>query len=136
MLNLIRNAVDAIPSGGTIIITTYKESCKHFDVDTKDTKEGMPTLCAVLEVRDNGQGIAEKDLPYIFDPFFTTKDVGRGSGLGLAIVYGIVTKHHGTVNVDSTLHTGTTVRISFPLLKDVQKNYQEKRDGFQPDPSA
>jgi PAS domain S-box-containing protein len=67
-----------------------------------------------IEVIDNGPGIAAADLPRIFDPFFTTKDEGEGSGLGLAVVHGIVTQHGGSIDVASTLGSGSHFRVALP----------------------
>ena len=68
----------------------------------------------VAEVADTGAGIAPELLDRVFDPFFTTREGGRGTGLGLAIAYGIVTQHHGHIDVESTLGQGTTFTIRLP----------------------
>jgi len=73
-----------------------------------------PSGGVTIEVRDNGQGIPPEVLPRIFDPFFTTKDVGEGSGLGLSIVHGIVERHGGSIEVDSTPGIGTRFRVHLP----------------------
>jgi signal transduction histidine kinase len=69
----------------------------------------------VVEVEDNGSGIAPEVLPRIFEPFFTTKPVGQGTGLGLSVGYGIVRDHGGSIEVDSAPSRGTTFRIRLPL---------------------
>jgi signal transduction histidine kinase len=69
----------------------------------------------VIEIRDTGQGIAERDLARIFDPFFTTKEVGVGTGLGLSVVYGILQQHHGTITVQSRPGQGTSFFIRLPI---------------------
>jgi signal transduction histidine kinase len=69
----------------------------------------------LLEITDNGCGIAPEHLPRIFDPFFTTKPVGEGMGLGLAITHSIVTGHGGRIDVESRPGAGTTVRIHLPI---------------------
>jgi two-component system NtrC family sensor kinase len=69
----------------------------------------------LLEVEDNGSGIAPENLSRIFDPFFTTKPIGRGTGLGLSLAYGIVQKHGGAISVASELGKGTTFRIVLPV---------------------
>jgi signal transduction histidine kinase len=67
-----------------------------------------------VAVQDNGRGIAPNDLPRIFEPFFTTKSDGRGTGLGLSIVQGIVQRHHGFVDVESSPGGGTTFTVKIP----------------------
>lgn len=96
LINLIFNAVDALPHGGTITIRTYPE------------KEHV-----ALEVRDNGIGMGESDNRHCMEPFFTTKGC-YGSGLGLFMVYGIVQKHTGTITVQSELGKGTVFKILMP----------------------
>ena len=71
----------------------------------------------VVEVADNGSGIAPQDLGRIFDPFFTTKAVGKGTGLGLSLSYGIVKRHGGRIEVESELGVGTTFRVVLPVRR-------------------
>lgn len=99
LLNLIFNAIDAMPNGGTITISGALD-------------EGTDT--AWLTVADTGQGIEAKDLQRIFEPFYSTKTDGKGVGLGLSMVYGIIHEHHGEVEVDSEPGKGTTFRIKLP----------------------
>ncbi|MHA1890993.1 MAG: PAS domain S-box protein [Promethearchaeota archaeon] len=95
IINLVSNGIDAMPDGGTITIST------------KETKESV-----ILEVKDTGTGIPEKNLGEIFEPLFTTKK--SGIGLGLSIVSEIIEKHGGKIEVESTVGEGTTFIISFP----------------------
>jgi signal transduction histidine kinase len=97
-LNLIVNAIQAMPERGTITLRT-----------------GGTSQEAWVEVSDTGCGIPAKHLPRIFDPFFTTKPVGQGTGLGLAISYGIVERHGGRIEVTSQEGGGTTFRVVLPL---------------------
>lgn len=96
--NLLLNARDAIPDGGSITLRT--------SADERDTVN--------VEVRDTGIGIAPENVARIYDPFFTTKGVGRGTGLGLAVSYGIVQEHAGHISVESAPGRGTTFRITLP----------------------
>lgn len=98
-LNLLINAVEAMPGGGTLRIST------------SSVQDGAG-VCLV--VQDGGMGIPEDVLPNIFDPFFTTKDEGQGVGLGLAVVYGIVKTHGGEVEVESQEGLGTTIKVTIP----------------------
>lgn len=111
LLNLLTNARDAMPVGGTCCIRTLCGDCAFPNADGHQTVQP----CAVLEVTDSGMGIADKDLPHIFEPFYTTKEVGKGTGLGLSVVYGIVRQHGGTISVSTEPAQGTSFRISFPL---------------------
>jgi len=98
LMNLIGNAVDAIPEEGKVVITTHR------------TSEDF-----LISVRDTGTGIAEEIRSKIFDPFFTTKPVGQGTGLGLAISYGIIQDHGGSIEVQSELGVGTEFIVKIPL---------------------
>ena len=96
-MNLLTNAIHAIEQKGDIWITTL-ENQKNIEI----------------QIRDNGKGIPKKDLNRIFDPFFTTKKVGQGTGLGLSISYGIIQKHGGKIEVQSTPEQGTTFTLTLP----------------------
>lgn len=98
LLNLLSNARDAVEGGG------------HITVRTANSGERV-----VLEVVDDGVGIAEDDLPRIFDPFFSTKGRGKGSGLGLSISYGIVREHEGAMQVESVPGEFTRFRVELPV---------------------
>jgi signal transduction histidine kinase len=96
--NLLLNARDAIPAGGSIRIATI-QSDDH---------------ALTIEVSDSGIGIAPENVAKIYDPFYTTKGVGAGTGLGLAVSYGIVQEHSGHISVESTPGRGTIFRITLP----------------------
>jgi two-component system NtrC family sensor kinase len=100
IINLIFNAIDAMPNGGTVSVTAT-----HLAADQS----------VALEIRDTGVGIAPEHLPHIFEPFYTTKDEGYGVGLGLSTVYGIVENHQGHIEVESTPGEGTRFRLWFPV---------------------
>ena len=99
IIALATNAVDAMPNGGQLTITTRSS--------------GSTVL---VEVNDTGFGIAPENIPKIFEPFFTTKEVGKGTGLGLAVCYGILAEHGGSLDVQSTPGVGTTITISLPAI--------------------
>jgi two-component system, NtrC family, sensor kinase len=75
-----------------------------------------PAEGAVIEVIDQGTGIARSEVGKIFEPFYTTKAPGKGTGLGLSICYGIVQEHGGRIEVDSTLGQGSTFRVILPVV--------------------
>lgn len=107
-LNLIHNAVQAMPSGGDLILDARGLSGKE------RTGEGSETNSVEIQVRDTGSGMEPEVLRNIFKPFFTTKLDGKGTGLGLPITHGIIKDHGGSIDVDSEEGKGTTVRISLP----------------------
>jgi two-component system sensor kinase len=101
LLNVVANAVDATPSGGSVIV-----SARAY---VRDEERGV-----LLSVRDTGAGIAADVLPRLFDPFFTTKPVGHGTGLGLALARRSVEAHGGRIEVESAPGAGTCVTIWLP----------------------
>jgi signal transduction histidine kinase len=107
LMNLVVNAKDAMPDGGTVTITTSNDS---------------PRSGVLLLVEDGGAGINLATLPSIFEPRFTTKPEGRGTGLGLAIVYGIVDQFGGWVRVESEPGQGTRFLIRFPAVEAANKS--------------
>ena len=114
-LNLLANAVDAMPAGGELTIKTRLE-------EVNDTGLGRPHhddgRCVAVSIRDSGQGIAEEYLSRIFDPFFTTKEAGRGTGIGLAVCSQIIHAHGGSIAVQSHPGEGSTFTIRLPLHKE------------------
>lgn len=106
LTNLVKNAIDAMPNGGTI------------DLILEDTLGDV-----IITVKDTGTGIKEEDRAKVFEPFFTTKAIGVGTGLGLATAYGIVKMHKGQITVESNTEpakgpTGTSFRIILPRRKE------------------
>ena len=119
LLNLFMNAVDAMPSGGDLIIETTNVT----KVDMKQTVYN-PRLdkYVMLTITDTGVGMDKSISEHIFEPFFTTKEVGRGTGLGLASSYGIIKDHGGYIDVESKKGKGTSFRIYIPASeKEVRK---------------
>ena len=118
IINLVVNARDAMPSGGTVTIRTANETATApIALGTAIMPVGDYVL---IEVADTGTGIAKEHLGKIFDPFFTTKPVGQGTGLGLATVYGIVKQTGGFITVDSDVGKGTAFRIFLPRFRAEQ----------------
>lgn len=115
LMNLVTNARDALPQGGTIAVKTGVETLEDEFVRLHEQEKGGDY--AVITVNDNGVGMTEEVRERIFDPFFTTKEVGKGTGLGLSMVYGIVKQHDGIIEVDSEPGRGTSFRIYLPLIE-------------------
>jgi signal transduction histidine kinase len=112
ILDLVLNACDAMPQGGTITIQTA-QTFQNLDEKGGPCSPTGPVV--TLSVTDTGRGMDAKAQRRVFDPFFTTKEPGRGAGLGLSIVYGIVQKQPGgTISVESRPGLGTSVTISLP----------------------
>ncbi|HEY7727199.1 MAG TPA: ATP-binding protein, partial [Candidatus Eisenbacteria bacterium] len=131
IVNLVVNARDAMPEGGTILLAT-----ERVDVSgTGPTRAGdlTPGPYVRLTVHDTGMGIPPEVLPHIFEPFFTTKSPGRGTGLGLATAYGIVEQHHGRIQARSGAGEGTTFEILLPAVggsgPTVKPDPDEERGG-------
>jgi two-component system NtrC family sensor kinase len=103
---ILMNASEAIQENGTILIRTSNPDEEHI----------------VVEITDNGVGIAHDDIPHIFEPFFSTKEKASGIGLGLAIVHGIVQNHNGKIDIESEVGKGTTVSIYLPLARPKESN--------------
>jgi len=109
LLNLVVNARDAMPRGGTITVETANVSLDHASRIEVPGASAGPYV--TLSVRDEGVGIDPRILPRIFEPFFTTKHANKGTGLGLATVYGIVKQNGWFIRVDSQPGRGATFRL-------------------------
>ena len=109
LLNLAVNARDAMPSGGTLTITT-----KPIVLRGKASEDGLSGEFVAIRVADTGEGIPPDVLPRVFEPFFTTKDVGKGTGLGLSQVYGFAKQSGGAATITSTAKRGTAITLFLP----------------------
>ena len=113
MMNLVVNARDAMPEGGTIRIETRTVVLSE---DVRRDRAVLPSgVYSVIRVTDEGTGIAADKLQKIFEPFYTTKGVGEGTGLGLSTVYGIVKQSAGFIFVDSEVGRGSVFQVYFPI---------------------
>jgi PAS domain S-box-containing protein len=116
VMNLVQNAMDAMPDGGELRIKTKTSYIDKLVGGYDNIECGMYTI---LTVNDTGIGIDTKDYKRLFEPFYTKKEMGRsGSGLGLAIVYGVVKDHNGYIDVRSELDIGSDFILYFPSTKD------------------
>jgi PAS domain S-box-containing protein len=112
IINLFMNAIDAIAGRGAIAIDA---TTTELDESSASAVNVRPGTFVVISVADNGSGMGPDVLAHLFEPFFTTKPPGQGTGLGLATVFGIIRQGGGTVDVESALQRGTTIRILFPV---------------------
>jgi len=112
VMNLVLNARDAMRGAGAIRVTLFRREVLNWRCAS--CGELFNGSFAVIEVRDDGPGIAETNVRRVFDPFFTTKEVGEGTGLGLSVVHGIIHGARGHVVVDSRRGAGTVMRLLLP----------------------
>jgi signal transduction histidine kinase len=102
--NLMSNAIDAMPRGGVLTVSTEREQVGD-------------QVYIALKIKDNGQGIPEENIERIFEPFFTTKLLMKGTGLGLSITKKVIEDHGGFIRVDSVAGAGTTIGLYFPMKR-------------------
>ncbi|HMK61904.1 MAG TPA: HAMP domain-containing sensor histidine kinase [Dissulfurispiraceae bacterium] len=135
LLNLIKNAVEALENEGKIEITarrTSGEKPEEFNFSLSEECAGMLPRsengdAVYIKITDTGKGIPADILGKIFDPFFTTKDVGKGSGLGLSIVYEIIEEHGGCIGAHSEVNKGTTFLIRLPVPQQSELDRTAKK---------
>lgn len=115
IINIVINARDAMPSGGTLTIETSQEMVDR--PGRPESEAAPPGWYVVLSISDTGSGIDAETQKHLFEPFFSTKPIGRGAGLGLASVHGIVTQSGGWIDVSSEIGRGSTFRIYLPIAE-------------------
>lgn len=114
LLNLVINARDSMPDGGSILIETFEQQIDKETIIADDVIK--PGEYYVLAISDTGVGMDEQTIQHIFEPFFTTKEVGKGTGLGLSTVYGIVHQSGGNIKVSSMPGKGARFEIYLPAV--------------------
>ncbi len=117
LLNLVMNARDAMPQGGTLTIQADERAIN--EEQARSNPKSRPGRFVCISVADTGSGIEPTVLPHLFDPFFTTKEPGKGTGLGLSTVYGIVQQHRGWIEVANEPDRGATFSYYIPA-SDIQ----------------
>jgi PAS domain S-box-containing protein len=118
LINIIMNAIQAMPDGGNLTITTSVAKGIKINKLFKDTVR--------IDIRDTGVGITRENMRKLFTPFFTTKEKGKGVGLGLPVVHGIIEQHKGKIEVDSEPNIGTTFTIYLEVM-DEKKDKNSRR---------
>ena len=118
LMNLVVNARDAMPNGGSLVLRT--QTVRLDETDVRGNPDARTGEFVQLSVADSGCGMSEAIQKRIFEPFFTTKETGKGTGLGLATVYGIVRQHQGWVSVESVEGQGSTFQVYFPPVPKVR----------------
>ena len=116
IMNLVSNAAEAMPSGGTVNITTQN---RYIDKSFRGFDEVVVGDYVTLIISDTGIGIPPEDIERIFEPFYTKKVMGRsGTGLGMAVVWGTVKDHEGYIDVHSTVGKGSKFTLYFPVTRE------------------
>ncbi|MBI3810868.1 MAG: GAF domain-containing protein [Nitrospirae bacterium] len=118
-INLMKNAFDAMPKGGTLTVTTLAHGFDGIATQPVfgEKEHGIPRKIIEIRFQDTGEGIAKENIPKIFDSFFTTKEE-VGTGLGLAVSYGIIERHGGRIEVFSDLGAGAEFVIKLPVKEE------------------
>lgn len=134
ILNLVVNARDAMPKGGTLTLET--RTCFVEDTPEPQRLSMRPGPYVVLAVTDSGTGMDATTKAHIFEPFFTTKEIGSGTGLGLSTVFGIVKQSGGSIRVESELGRGTSFEVSFPRSDSPGTSSKKPSEADQSPPAA
>jgi CheY-like chemotaxis protein len=120
LLNLVVNARDAMPNGGTMTIATRRQT------------DASGARCVTLCVTDTGVGMSKDVRERVFEPFYTTKETGKGTGLGLSTVYGVIAQSGGTIEVDSIVGKGSAFTVVFPSASEGSTTVESEEQGSVP----
>ena len=125
IMNLVSNAAEAMPAGGTVLISAEN---RYIDRPINRDEEMKAGDYVIIKVSDTGVGISSDDMKRIFEPFYTKKVMGRsGTGLGMAVVWGTVKDHHGQIDIQSIEDEGTTFTLYFPATRNELKICDSKK---------
>ncbi|MCK6522456.1 PAS domain-containing protein [Myxococcota bacterium] len=124
LMNLVVNALDAMPNGGRLDVQTEDLSLDEAGAQALSVAPGR---YVVMAVQDSGTGISPEVMERLFEPFFTTKEVGRGTGLGLPSSYGILSQHQGALRVSSTPGVGSRFEALWPAAEDQTQPHRESQ---------
>lgn len=125
-LNILINARDAMPDGGTVTIETANHTATEEKTVEGGNGKGQKKYIAI-RFSDTGTGMSREVQQRIFEPFFTTKEQGKGTGLGLSVVYGVVKSHDGYITVQSEINRGTIFTVFLPQIPETIQFQQEKQ---------
>ena len=125
IVNLAVNSRDAMPDGGEITISTQSITVDEQKAQTSPDLSSRKYI--LLQFKDDGQGIEKENIDRIFDPFFTTKGMANNKGMGLSVALGIIKRHNGRIDVESTPGKGTTFRIYLPARVEEEPKKDERK---------
>jgi two-component system, cell cycle sensor histidine kinase and response regulator CckA len=114
LMNLVKNAIEAMPAGGLLTIGTDQARLQNEPSYIIDDYNSL--ACAIVSITDSGTGIDKETMGRMFEPYFTTKPES-GRGLGLSIAHSIIKQHGGCIKVESALGKGTTIKVYLPLVR-------------------
>jgi signal transduction histidine kinase len=117
-VNVLTNAIHAMPTGGTLTVRTYSKQLTGIGSNISGSSSGtfrVGQLLVVAELDDTGHGIPDDKTAKLFEPFFTTKPTGKGTGLGLSVVKTIIDLHSGTIDIRNLPEGGARVTIMFQV---------------------
>jgi len=134
-INLLLNALDASPTGGTILVTSGDEPLLSAEGSAGIVRGKVSGPCLTLHIVDSGKGLSAEQLDHIFEPFFSTKIQGHGTGLGLPIVEEIARAHRGEIEIRSVPGRGTEAIMRLPLAPEAGAEFEPERSAASQEPS-